>query len=146
MIAYLDTSAVVPLLIAEPGTVTCQRIWQDADRVVSSRLTVVETGAALAMAHRGGRITADEETHAWINFQSLWPEVDVVELDAELATTAATMATTLALRGYDAVHCASAAQLDDPELVGVAGDARLLQAWRSLGVATLDTRPQDWTA
>lgn len=142
MIVYLDTSAVVPILIAEPSSDTCRRVWRDADRLVSSRLTVVEAGAALAMAQRQRRITADEERGAWANFLRIWPDVDVVELTAELAITAAGLATSLALRGYDAVHCAAAAQLRDPDLVAVAGDVRLLDAWRSLGVAVVDTRPQ----
>ena len=142
MIVYLDASAVVPILIAEPSSDSCRRVWRDADRLVSSRLTVVEAGAALAMAKRQGRITADEEQKAWANFLRIWPEVDVVELTADLAMAAAGLATSLELRGYDAVHCAAVAQLRDPELVAVAGDVRLLNAWRSLGVAVVDTRPQ----
>ena len=141
MIAYLDTSAVVPILIAEPSSDTCRRVWRDADRLVSSRLTVVEAGAALAMAQRQGRITADEERGAWANFLRIWPDVDVVELTVDLALTAASLAASMALRGYDAVHCAAATQLQDRDLLAVAGDGRLLDAWRALGVAVVDTRP-----
>lgn len=50
MIGYLDASAFVPLLIAEPGSAACRRFWNDADSVVSSRLLYVETAAALAQA------------------------------------------------------------------------------------------------
>ncbi|CAN5819560.1 hypothetical protein BH18ACT2_BH18ACT2_20760 [soil metagenome] len=41
MIAYFDTSAIVPLLIDEPGTALAARTWTIADRVVSVRLTGV---------------------------------------------------------------------------------------------------------
>ena len=40
---------------------------------------------------------------------------------------------------HDAVHCASAASLNDTDLVAAAGDTHLLAAWRSLGIAVLDT-------
>lgn len=139
MIVYLDTSAVVPVLIAEPTTAICRRIWGDSDRRISSRLAYVEVAAALAMAERRNRITAAEHREAWSNFAEIWPDVDVVELTPELATAAAGIAGSLALRGYDAVHCASAAAFNDPEMVAAAGDSRLLSAWRSLAVTVLDT-------
>lgn len=139
MIVYVDTSAVVPILVAEPTTVVCRRIWEDADRRISSRLTYVEVAAALAMAERQARISAHEHDDAWSNFAEIWPDVDVVDLSAELASAAGAFARPLALRGYDAVHCASAAELNAPDLVAAAGDARLLAAWRSLGVTVLDT-------
>ena len=34
MIAYFDTSALVPLLIDEPSTSTCQELWEQADDVL----------------------------------------------------------------------------------------------------------------
>lgn len=140
MIAYLDTSAVVPILIDEPSTTTCRRIWEDADRRLSSRLTYVETGAALAMAERQGRISGAEYEQAWSSFVDIWPDVDVIELSADLTASAAGFARSLALRGYDAVHCAAATRCDDADLVAAAGDARLLAAWRSLGLSVIDTR------
>lgn len=139
MIVYVDTSAVVPILIAEPTTDTCRRIWDDADRRVSSRLTYVEAAAALAMAERQGRISAEEYDDAWSNFVEIWPDVDVVDLAEGLAATAAELARSLALRAYDAVHCAAAAEVNDADMVAAAGDARLLAAWRALGVTVLDT-------
>lgn len=45
------------------------------------------------------------------------------------------------MRGYDAVHCASAEQLADADLVVVAGDQKLLDACRSLGMAIADVNP-----
>lgn len=138
MIAYLDTSAIVPLLVAEPSTSLCQRIWQDADRLVSSALAYVEAAAALAMAQRQLRITSKEREIAWSRFTEIWPDVDVVEVDTQLLVTAAELTSEFSLRGYDAVHCASAKLIDDPDLVVAAGDAQLLDAWSRLGLAVLD--------
>lgn len=139
MIAYFDTSAVVPILVLEPTTDTCRRVWNDTDRRVSSSLTYVEVAAALAMADRQGRITSREHDQALSNFMEIWPEVDVVDITAELMVSAAGFARSLALRGYDAVHCASAAELADPELVAIAGDAQLLAAWSSIDIAVIDS-------
>jgi predicted nucleic acid-binding protein len=138
LIAYLDTSAVVPILIKEPSTASCRQVWDDSERRVSSRLTFIEVAAALAMAGRQGRISAAEHEVAWTNFEEIWRDVDVLDVTAELASGAADCSRTLALRGYDAVHCASAVAITDPDLVAVAGDARLLGAWKTLGLAVLD--------
>lgn len=85
---------------------------------------------------------------AWLNFVATWPDADVVEFTVELSAIAAKLTHSLALRGYDAVHCASAATLNDSELVVVAGDLRLINAWLDLGVAVIDTnqgsRTQDF--
>ena len=95
------------------------------------------------MAERKGRISAEEYDHAWSNFAEIWPDVDIVDLTADLTATAAELTRSLSLRGYDAVHCASAADLNDPDLVAAAGDTQLLTAWRSLGVVVLDTNLND---
>jgi uncharacterized protein len=79
MIAYFDTSAVVPLLIAERGSDRAASLWESADRVVSVRLTYPETRAALAQAHRLGRLTARHLRHAVGEFEALLGEIDVVE-------------------------------------------------------------------
>jgi predicted nucleic acid-binding protein len=65
-------------------------------------------------------------------------ELELIEVDERLVRTAADLAHRFALRGYDAVHCAAATQLDAPDLVAASGDRQLLAAWRALGVATFD--------
>lgn len=138
MIAYLDTSAIVPMLVVEPSTPLCQRIWEDSDRLATSALAYVETAAALAMAQRQQRITSAEREIAWSRFAEIWAGVDVVEVDNQLLVTAAELTSAFSLRGDDAVHCASAKLIDDPGLVVAAGDAQLLDAWSRLGLAVLD--------
>ncbi len=138
MIGYLDTSALVPLLVAEPTSAACRRFWDDADDVVASRLTFVETAAALAAATRSGRLTTAQHRRALALLDRLWLELAVIEADDRLVRRAAELADRLALRGYDAVHCASAAQLEDDDLVAATGDARLRRAWAELGIATFD--------
>lgn len=139
MIVYFDTSAIIPILISEPSTTICRRLWHDADRCVSSRVAFVEAAAALAMAERQQRLTAELHDRSLANLRTLWSDLDVVEVTPRLMEAAAGFARELALRGYDALHCASAAGLNDPELLAASGDARLLAAWQQRGMMTVDT-------
>jgi predicted nucleic acid-binding protein len=139
VIGYLDTSAFVLLLIDEPTSQACRRFWSDTDVVVSSRLLYVETAAALAQARRLARLTEDEHLRCRLRLEQMWSAMDVIEADEQVVTRAAELAQRLSLRGYDAVHCASAEQLDDDDAVAASGDQRLLTAWLELDMATYDT-------
>ncbi len=138
MIAYFDTSALVPLLADEPSSARCGELWDAATRVVTCRLAYVETAAALAMAERQYRITKTQSDQALQQLDALWPQLDLIEIDAALARAAASAARRHGLRGYDAVHFAAACQLGFDETVAVCGDAHLLAAWREAGLATAD--------
>lgn len=139
MIVYLDTSALVPLVISEPSSDFCRRLWDEGDAVTTSRLTYVEAAAALAQAERMRRMRPAERHSALSLLARLWIEFDVVDVDEIVVRRAAELAADFALRGYDAVHCASAEQLEDGDLVAVSGDRSLLDAWRALGLSTADT-------
>lgn len=138
MIVYFDTSALVPLLVAEPTSEACRRVWDDADTVVTTRLLYVEASAAMAQALRLQRLDADQHHRCLELLEDLWPQFDVVELDAGLCPAAAQLAHRHALRGYDAVHCAAALSLEDTELVAATGDQALRSAWQQEGITTYD--------
>lgn len=139
MIGYLDTSALVPLLIEEPTSAACRQLWDDAEVIVSSRLLYVETAAALAQALRMKRLRASEHHEARGRLDIMWAQIDVLEINEPLVARAAELTYRLGLRGYDAMHAAAAEQLDDDQMVAAAGDHHLLGAWRQLGLATYDT-------
>ncbi len=139
MILYLDTSAYVPLLIDEPTSQTCGALWDVTDRLVTTQLTYTEAPAALAAAQRLGRITSKEHDGGRERLTDLWPEFDVVELEEQLMAAAAQAAMARGLRGYDSVHYAAAVAVNDEYLVAAAGDGRLLNAWRTEGIAVIDT-------
>jgi predicted nucleic acid-binding protein len=138
LIVYFDTSAIVAIIIEEPSSVTASRLWDEADRVVSSRLVYAEGRAALAMACRLDRINEDTLREAVDDFESLHTQLDVIEITEELVRGAGELAEQLSLHGFDAVHLASARLVDDPELVLAAGDHNLLAAARAVGIATAD--------
>jgi predicted nucleic acid-binding protein len=139
LIGYLDTSAFVPLLVAEPSTPSCRRFWDDCDAVVSTRLLYVEAAAALAQAHRMKRLTTRSHLASLRLLDELWAELAVVEIAEQVVTRAAALADELGLRGYDAVHCSSAEIVDDDDVVAASGDQQLLSAWSALGLSVYDT-------
>lgn len=139
MIVYFDTSALVPLLVEESSTSLCGDLWDSADEVVTTRLTYVESSAALAMGLRLGRITGRDHNGARRRLSDLWQEIAVVELDEELMGSAGDAARAHGLRGYDAVHFAAALSVDADDLVAASGDRDLLRAWRHASLAVANT-------
>lgn len=139
MKAYFDTSAVVSLLIAEPGTAAAGAAWDDADRVVSVRLAHVEARAALAQAAPLGRISPAQHRRSVAGLERLLEQVEVVDIDDELVRTAGELAERHGLRAYDAVHLGAALTVGDQRSVFVAGDRALLSAATAEGLATTAT-------
>lgn len=138
MTAYFDTSALIPLIIDEPSSAICERAWRAARRVASSTLAYVEARAALAQARRLGRLSDEQHDEATSGFDDLWAQIATITPAPPLLRHAANLSGSHALRGYDAVHCASALALRDSELFAVSGDHALLGAWRDLGLTTVD--------
>ena len=136
MIVYFDTSAFVPLLVTEPGTPLAEELWDSADEVATTRPLYVEAAAALARARRMGRITDRNHRAAVDSLDDLWRDFRIVEVDDTVTRRAAELADRQALRGYDAVHCASAERIDAPDLVVASGDKDVLAACTQLALAT----------
>lgn len=143
MIAYFDTSALIPLIIDEPPSAVVGEVWDHASRLVSSRLLYPEGRAALAQAHRMNRLTARQLRTAVRDLEVLVGQLDHVEVTPELANRAGELAEQAALRGYDAVHLAAAESIADGDLVMVTADDALRVAATDLGLAvvTFDSRP-----
>ncbi len=135
MIAYFDTSAIVPLLVREPSTEQCQRLWNESTQVVTVRLFYLEAAAALGRAVRMGRLDADQLSQANAALDVLVNQIAIVEISAHVARLAGRLSQHHGLRGYDAVHLAGAMTIADDDVVLVTGDAELAAAAASSGLA-----------
>jgi uncharacterized protein len=142
LIAYFDTSALVPLLIDEPASPICERLWDDADDVISVRIAYVEAAAAIAQARRLERLTRLQQRDALALLDDKWDQLQLVDIDEPLVHRAGVLADLHSLRGYDATHCAGAESINDFDAVAASGDRQLLAAWRALGMNTLDVNDQ----
>lgn len=138
MILYLDTSAFVPLLVAEPSSALCRRLWDSADDVVSSVALRPESASALWRAHHTGRITAEQMDGLLEAAESLADQMHLVTLDDRLSREAASFVTTCGLRGYDGVHAATGTRVVRDDGVAASGDRDLLAAWQFGGLTTCD--------
>lgn len=137
MIAFFDTSAIVPLVIAEPGTARAQAAWGAASRAHVIVAAATEAHAALAAAHRAGRLDAAALAGRRRAVDVLLDDCIRRDIDHAFAAAAAGLAVDQGLRGYDAMQCLGALELGD-EVVAVTGDRELLRAWSRLGVPTID--------
>lgn len=136
MIAYFDTSAVIPLLIEEPGSEVASSLWKKADRVLSVRVMYPEAHAALAQAERNDRISHRQLRAIVSELRSLLTQIDHIEITEQLAERAGSIAEHHRLRGFDAIHLSAAEQVGTERLVVVAGDANLLRGAQELGLNT----------
>ena len=138
MIGYFDTSAVIPLVVAESSSSRCAEIWQACDSRVSSMIVVTEAYAGLALALRIGRLSQNDHSRAARLLNDRIEELDLVIVTRAIVDSAAALALTQSLRGYDAVHAATALALRSDDTVAIASDQTLLKAFRTLGFDTID--------
>ena len=125
------------LIVPERGSAHVGRIWENATNRHSSVALLAEARAALARARRLARLTDDEHAAAVEALFARWGEVEGLELTESLAGRAGELAATCALRGYEAIHLASAeAILDDGDVL-VVSDVRLAAAAASIGIEAL---------
>lgn len=124
-IVYFDASALVKLLVTEPGSDIAAALWDGCDAAVSSRLAYPEVCAALAAAGRDGDL--DEESRATCeqDWEEFWAAIRPVELSERVQRVAGRLARRHRLRGADAVHLASALEIDAASLVLAVWDRRL---------------------
>jgi hypothetical protein len=125
VIAYLDTSALVKLLLSEADSDVANDLWVSADTVLTSQLTYPESRAALARADRLGRLTAGEADAAVTLLTHVTDHATCISLDEALSRSAGELAQRHGLFGPDAVHLATAVSALSGELVFVSWeDAR----------------------
>jgi predicted nucleic acid-binding protein len=138
LILYLDTSALVKLYVAEPDSDVVRAWLQAADTAATSRVAYPEARAAFARRLREGAYSADAHRQIVAELDRDWSRVAVVELGADVARLAGELAERHALRGFDAIHLASAVHLSDllNRAVGFgAFDARLAAGAAAVGLA-----------
>jgi uncharacterized protein len=139
LILYLDTSALVKRYFEEPHSIEVAEQWQKADEIATSSVAYAE---ALASFHRKSREAAlDAETLDTIsnNFRSDWQTLIRIQVTDELNTYVDRALAAHALRGFDAIHLASAMILRESfleSLLFICFDQRLTQAAKSEGIKT----------
>lgn len=111
MMLYVDTSALVKLYVEEPLSQELSYAVDEAEAVATSLLAYTEAMAAFARARREVRLSPQEYRRVVDAFEEDWSRYITVEVTDRLVKTAGHLAASRALRGYDALHLASALSL-----------------------------------
>ena len=134
-IVYFDSSALVKLVVEEDGSDVAAALWDGADAVASSGLAYPEVRAALAAARRDGRISSRSSRTAKEEWERLWTALAIVESSRSVLVDAGDAAEQYRLRGYDAVHLASASTLSSAHVLMAVWDDRLRRAAVEAGLS-----------
>ncbi len=81
MILYLDTSALVKLLVKEHCSDLVEMAARNAEALVTSRIAYVETVSALARKHRKWALTGREMSAVLKKLDGMWTDLGAVELN-----------------------------------------------------------------
>jgi uncharacterized protein len=119
--AYIDSSALLKLVVREAETPALEAYLAGCDGVVASRLVVVECVRA---ARRAGR------ARLLLTVEQVLEAVYLLEITPAILEAAAMVGSPL-LRTLDAIHLATALSVDDPELAVIVYDERLAEAARA---------------
>ena len=130
MILYLDTSALVKVYVDEKGSEQVMARVTAVGEVATSVVAYAEARAAFARHFREKRLDKSQLRSVVRNLDDDWSKYTVVDVVDSVALRAGALAARFALRGFDAIHLATAVQLRTEGLRVEFGcfDERLLEA------------------
>lgn len=137
MIVYIDTSALAKLYLAETESPAVKTLVEEADVTATSVLARVELSAAIAKAMRMKLITRASAQRVINAFRKDWPDFGALQITEAILATADRLAWEMGLRGYDAMHLASALiwqQAVDEPITLATFDHQLWAATKKLGI------------
>lgn len=138
MILYLDTSSLVKLYVEEEGSRMVKRQVSEAEAVATSIVAYAEARAAFARKHRERELSEEEYHHIVGDFDGEWGTYLAIDVSEAVTALAGELAERHDLRGFDAIHLASALVLRDKMQSSVAfscADDRLQAAAKAEGLS-----------
>jgi predicted nucleic acid-binding protein len=142
VILYLDTSALVKLYVDEDGSDIVRRCIEQASVVSTSKIAFVEARSAFARAKREKIIKSAVYQQIVDRLHYDWKRYMIVEISDGLVVAAGELVEEFSLRGFDAIHLASALFLQQQTghtVLAACWDARL---WEALKKAGLEIVPE----
>lgn len=137
---YVDTSALVALIVAEPGSAAVARWYAGATgELVSAVWCVTEFASALGIKQRSGQLHAIQAQQAWQRFERLTThDLTLLPVTPGHFYRAAllTLDAATALRAGDALHLACAEQAGAHSMVTL--DAVLARNAQRLNINPVD--------
>ncbi|MBA2717717.1 MAG: type II toxin-antitoxin system VapC family toxin [Chloroflexi bacterium] len=121
-IAYIDASALVKLVVAEPESLEMARWYIECERVATSRIGIIETRRAVA-----------RRPHDPVHLDRVLNGIEVISVTARFGERAAEISPS-SVRTLDAIHLATALGIGASLTSFVTYDDRLADVARALGL------------
>ena len=148
MILYLDTSALVKLYVEEDGSHTIRKARNTASIIPTSLLAYAEVRTAFARAYGDKGLSKSLYQAILEDFNEDWDRYFALEVTWEIVRQAGDLAEEHRLRSFDAIHLASALQVQavvEDSLSFLSFDDRLTRAAKARGLVvgpSFGTGPQ----
>lgn len=131
MILYCDTSALIKRYVEEEGTESVDYLWDSALAIVTSIVAFAEALSAFNRKLREGILTHKEYLETVKSFKKDYNHLILVPINNDLNTLIEDFVGRHPLRGFDAIHLASAitfTQSENVEMVFACFDDALNQS------------------
>lgn len=128
MILYCDTSALVKRYVDESGSERVNELWDSASAVATSAVAFAEAISAFSRKCREGVLSDKEYKKILGKFKKDYEQLILVPLNKELNMSIEAVLQRYPLRGFDAIHLASALVFlhsDMPKLIFACFDSSL---------------------
>ena len=113
MILYLDTSSLVKLYVIEKGSEQVQSLLEQAKVVATSQVAYAEACAAFARKQRQRDFSSGQYQMIITSLQQNWGGYFALDVSWPVSRLAGELAERYSLRGFDAIHLASAVTLKE---------------------------------
>jgi predicted nucleic acid-binding protein len=140
MIVYLDTSSLVKLYVEEIDSEKIKNVARDAAVISTAKVAYAEARAAFARKQKEDGFSLSVLRKIVEDLNRDWENYFVVEITDGLIRFAGDIAERYLLRGFDAIHLASAIHLKDrmnSEIYFSSYDTRLNQSAEREGIIIL---------
>ena len=138
---YLNTSALIKRFVHEVGSSAVDALITGEGPVATSRIAYAEVFSALARRKREGDLSEQAYLVASRQVEAEWMAFVLVDVTDNVLKGARRLVERYPLRGFDAIHVASALGLRKElgvELTFAAADRRQLEAARAEGLTVVN--------
>ncbi|MBI3998026.1 MAG: type II toxin-antitoxin system VapC family toxin [Armatimonadetes bacterium] len=138
---YLDTSALIKRFVAERGSPLVSAIVTRGGPIATAKIAYAEVYAGLTRKRRDGGLSEGRYLTVCRQFERDWKAYVRVDLWDEILLLARDLIRRHPLRGFDAIHLASALSLRSAlgeDITFAAADERLVRAAEAEGLGVLN--------
>ncbi|MBA4392363.1 MAG: VapC toxin family PIN domain ribonuclease [Desulfobacca sp.] len=108
MILYCDTSALIKRYVEEDGSKEVDHLWERGSEIITSTVAFAEIMAAFRRKYREGILSKSGYLKTVSEFKKEYPKLILVSISPDLNQMVEKLLFKHSLRGFDAIHLASA--------------------------------------